>query len=229
MRLGSKAVDTDVSGRGTGTNVVRGGLVLAVALLVGGYLFSRIDDPGTISGSGQAVDAGTDAGAELDPAGAEATVDDTGAAMGDTGATGAADATTATNPDGSAMTSVAGTSQADDTATTASTAPALREPAQVTVIVLNGSEESGIAALGTEKATTAGYKTLVAKNADETQGSAIYYTDGFEAEATALAQVYGPALETLVEPLDTEDPPSSEIDGADIIVVLGTDGLIPVS
>jgi hypothetical protein len=101
-----------------------------------------------------------------------------------------------------------------------------RPPSEVRVLVLNGSGRQGVAARGTQFFSQAGYDTAEPENAPGPGPSAIVYADGYAEEANAAAVALGldPAL--VVRPLDPAAPPIADTQGANLVVVAGTDGLI---
>ncbi len=231
--------EQDRRARYGGTDLFRGVIVVLLALVVGGYLLTRsLDAP-----SGEdtvAADNGTETGDELDggdeegldpaapeeaEAGADGVVDD--GSMDDGSMADGSMAGEATTDQGIGDQAVGDTT--DDTTTT--TASAARPPGEVTVQVLNATDRSGIAGQGTDLLSLAGYSTIPAGNAVEPQESGIYYSEGYEAEALAVAETLGTGLESLVGPLDSTAPLSddpADAGLADIVVVLGTDDAIPI-
>ena len=111
----------------------------------------------------------------------------------------------------------------DDTSTTDETlAAAGRSPAETKVIAANGSGVNGAAGELTQTLIATGYVTLEPTNSEVPADTTIvYYTDGWDLEATTLAQTLGldPALS--VQPL----PPTPGFDplDANIAVLLGAD------
>jgi hypothetical protein len=110
--------------------------------------------------------------------------------------------------------------------TTTTTQPAARPPAEVTVLVTNGSGVSGAAAGFTERVSGAGYVTADPSNlrgGERVDASVVYFTEGFEAEAAALAATLSPvpAVAALPEPAPVDD-----LRGASVLLVLGPD-LVP--
>jgi hypothetical protein len=231
--------DEDRRARYGGTDLFRGVIVVLLALVVGGYLLTRSldapsgDDTAAADDGVETVDDPNGGDVEgLDPAapeeaeaGANNVVND-----GSTDDSSMADGSMA----GDAATEQGMGDQAvgetmDDTTTT--TASAVRPPGEVTVQVLNATDRSGIAGQGTDLLSLAGYSTIPAGNAPEPRESGIYYAEGFEAEALAVAETLGTGLDSLVGPLDTtaslsDDP--ADAGKADIVVVLGTDDAIPI-
>ncbi len=138
-------------------------------------------------------------------------------AMNNTAAdTGAVTAGTGT----SAATSAPAGGKAKAPGTTA--APAVRPPGQVTVIVANASGVSGAAAKQTNTLKQAGYKTGPPGNGPkgldltETQVLAV---PGYQAEAKKLATDLGKP--NAVKPLS--NPPPVPLNGANILILLGSD------
>ena len=93
---------------------------------------------------------------------------------------------------------------------------------------MNAGGPQGIAGRATELLQAASYTTSAAKNADVNGPSAIYYVDGFQAEALAVASVFGPGLDDLVQPLDPANPPTADSQESAVIVVVGNDDVIAV-
>lgn len=97
--------------------------------------------------------------------------------------------------------------------TTTTTLPPLRQPEELTVLVLNSTGRSGLAGRTTQQITDEGYQTLPADNFSPTlDTSVVRYPAGLEREAEVLAaQIPDANLELSEE----EDP------AADLVVVLG--------
>ncbi|MDH3679873.1 MAG: LytR C-terminal domain-containing protein [Acidimicrobiia bacterium] len=119
-------------------------------------------------------------------------------------------------------------SDAPDTTTAQATEAAVRAPAEVRVLVLNGAGAKGIAGRGSAVLADAGYDVLAPKNADFLGPSQVLFTDGFEEEAAAIAEVFQVDPVAVVGPLDPADPPIRDTQSASIVVVVGEDGLIDV-
>jgi hypothetical protein len=96
------------------------------------------------------------------------------------------------------------------------------------VLVLNGAGAKGIAGRGSAILQEAGYDVLAPRNANFLGPSKIFYTEGFEDEAAAVAGVYSVDPAAVVAPLDPANPPINDTRQANIVVVVGEDGLIQV-
>ena len=132
--------------------------------------------------------------------------------------------TTIAAPDTSTSTSTTGatTTSTSEQTTTTTTAPSttttipVRGPSEVRVVVLNSIGINGAAGRMTDRLDEAGYQTLTPDDyLPEQDPSRIWYRDGFSAEANVLLDFLPGAL---VEPL----PDESLVEGADIVMVLGT-------
>ncbi|MEM7321766.1 MAG: LytR C-terminal domain-containing protein [Actinomycetota bacterium] len=188
-----------------GTDVFRGSLVILTALVIGGFVITRgLDESSAEDTTAEAV---ADADAADDAAPAEATT---------------TTAVVTTVPETTAPTVA-------ETTAVAPEGPAVRAPSEVKVLVLNGAQTQGIAGRGTEVLQAASYQTGAPKNATTQRPSAIYYIEGYQAEALAVGETFGPGLETLVQPLDPADIPIDDTQAAHIIVVIGADQLLPIS
>ncbi len=106
-------------------------------------------------------------------------------------------------------------------ASTSTTQPA-RSPAQVTVIVLNGTSVSGAAGKFSTAIGSAGYTMLPPGDAaTKIPATQIFFTPGFQREAVAVALAAG-APATLT-PAALPTPPPGDIGAANVVVVVGTD------
>jgi hypothetical protein len=111
----------------------------------------------------------------------------------------------------------------EGTDTTEDTTPASRPPAEVPVIVLNGSGVSGAAGAYSDTLGGLGYQLTDADGANANANvptTQILYAEGFEQEAIAVAAAIGaPSL----VPAPLTEPSPGEIAGASVVVVLGPD------
>lgn len=196
--------------RSASANALRGIAVIAAAVLVGVLLLARgVPDEETVA-------AGPDDGATTSEDTTD-TTDTTEALVTEEEPTESTDGTEVT-PD------TTGTTTPDIT-TTAPAAEA-RPPSEVRVLVLNGSGRQGEAGRGAAYFAEQGYETADPKNAESGGPSAIFFAEGYEAEAEAAAGALNldPAL--VLRPLDPAAPPIADTQGANLIVLAGTDGLI---
>lgn len=109
-----------------------------------------------------------------------------------------------------------------DSSETTETTVAVRSPAEVTVIVLNGTTVNGAAGKYSTALASAGYQMLEAGDAPaKVPASQVYFTAGFEQEAAAVAVAIG-APATLT-PAALPTPPPGEVGAANVVVVIGTD------
>lgn len=209
-------------------SLVRGLLVIATAIAVGAFVLSQGLDDVTVEAVASADEGGAALGA-------------TGELLGDDdGAAGSEDPDPVAEEPGGAgtmgtvgsetsMTTVATEPVADTTSSSAVEQPAepgVRAPAEVPVLVLNGVGTKGIAADGVTVLKNAGYDVLAPRNATTLGPSEVLYLEGFEAEAQAVATVFGADPAAVVVPYDPADPPFDDIRNAMVIVVLGQDGVI---
>lgn len=109
----------------------------------------------------------------------------------------------------------------DPESTTTSTTVALRDPAEVKVLVANGSGTDGAAGGTTDALEALGYVTATPTNAERVPSTIVYFTTGFEAEAEALAAALGATPESV-----TAMPAVAPVDDlqlANVLVHLGPD------
>jgi len=109
----------------------------------------------------------------------------------------------------------------DDGATDTTEAPA-RTPAEVTVIVLNGTTVNGAAGKYSTALGTAGYQMFEPGDAPtKIPTTQVFFTEGFEREAAAVALATGaPAT---VTPAALPTPPPGDVGAANVVVVIGAD------
>lgn len=237
--------DGSLAGR---VGLVRALVLIGVALVIGGLLVFRGLDSGT-----DTVAAGPDANT---PADGEGSVDDAGATPG-SATQGSADdeqnpaalSTASTgSTEGSALTGP-GVSEAPGAGVTSTTAPAAASttvsagssttaapsttaagsPAATTVLVLNAASGKGVAAAGAQVLKDAGYTVMAPKNANGPSKSKILYAKGNQAAAEAVAAVFDVDPAAVVGAFDPAKSPIATIGDADVIVVIGTDGVIKTS
>lgn len=100
--------------------------------------------------------------------------------------------------------------------------PAVRPPAEVTILVANTTDVGGAAATYTQLlGQGSGYQTVEPTNSEESRDTtAVLFVEGFEPEAVQLAEsLANPPPE--VAPLP--DPPPVDPAGAQLVVLLGLD------
>jgi hypothetical protein len=118
------------------------------------------------------------------------------------------------------------TSGLADESTTTSTSTTLpqtgRDPSEVTVIVLNGSGKSGVAKANSATVGTGGFTMKDPTNAPAIVATTtIYYDVGYQAEGIKVADLLGKSTDS-VKPLADASLGGAD-DGANVVVVLGTD------
>ncbi|MFN8015936.1 MAG: LytR C-terminal domain-containing protein [Acidimicrobiia bacterium] len=96
----------------------------------------------------------------------------------------------------SQSTSTTTTSKSTSTSTTTTTlVTGAKKPAEVSVLVLNGSNIAGVASTISQGISKLGYKTLTAGNdTSKDAGTIVYYKAGFEKDAKQLATNVVPGL-----------------------------------
>jgi hypothetical protein len=132
--------------------------------------------------------------------------------------------TTSTSSSTDGSSTDGGTSGTDGDSNSTTSTLGLRSPAEVPLIVLNGSGVSGAAKKYSTALLNKGYTNLTKPDGDNSTlkpaTTAVYYASGFENEASAVASAIG-APATGVAPAPTASP--GDIAGASVVVVLGTD------
>jgi hypothetical protein len=112
---------------------------------------------------------------------------------------------------------------------TGSTAPAqVHDPAQVKVLVLNGSGKSGVAKTGADQLKAANYTTLEPSNSKggTVTASIVYFVAGYDVDAQTVAAKLG-LNASAAQPLPTPLPATiADAQGANIVVIVGTDAPI---
>jgi len=119
----------------------------------------------------------------------------------------------------------------DATTTTASTTtttapPTTQDPASLTVVVLNGSGQVGWAGENVATLAESGYTAEASDAAADGDTTTIYVADpALEVDAAAIAAAIGLPDAAIQPKPDTPLGQTPAADGADIVVVLGTDSL----
>lgn len=109
------------------------------------------------------------------------------------------------------------TTTADGGTTTTTSAVPEKTPAEVAVLVQNGSGRSGAARAMTDSLKAKGYQTLTPADADERSGTVVYFKPDLERECTTVATAVGG--NPTVEPIPDPAPTGSE--NASCVVILG--------
>jgi LytR cell envelope-related transcriptional attenuator len=119
-------------------------------------------------------------------------------------------------------TSKDGTSDTSDDGAETTTTVGAKSPAEVTVIVLNGTSVNGAAGKYSTAIQSAGYQMLVAATATtKTPVTQVFFTPGFEREAAAVA--LAAAAPATVTPTAMPTPPPGEVGTANVVIVIGDD------
>ncbi len=114
------------------------------------------------------------------------------------------------------------------TSTSSTTAPdeepeveevVLRSPAEVKVLVINAARVSGIASQGSDLLSPLGYQMLKPSNGNSVPDSVVFYLEGYEADAAAVAVVLNMG-EAAIAPLP--ESVSFSPGDAHLVAVLGT-------
>ncbi len=122
------------------------------------------------------------------------------------------------SPDDEVTTTTTGEVPLPETTTTTATTGSTNPPAQVSVLVANGSGATGVAGRNADRLGGSGYTKVETTNGSPTATSVVYYASGAQGDATAVAQALGIAT---VQAMPT--PPPVELDGATVLVVVGSD------
>jgi len=203
--------------RGSGqVDLIRGVLVIITAVAIGFFVLTQgLDDTESeaAAAGSPTLEASTDVAQPTDAAsegtGSSSTIDP-------------AAGTVAVDPNASSTT-VEGAMAAT---TTTPAGPEIRAPGDVAVLVLNGEGTKGVAAQGSEVVKAAGYQMLAPKNRDGLGPSQVLYLEGYEAEARSIAELFGPGAAATVAAYSSAASPVADIGAANVVVVMGTDGLI---
>jgi hypothetical protein len=122
-----------------------------------------------------------------------------------------------TTDEASDTTATVGTDTTVATPVTGTTHP----PNEVKLLVLNGAGVVGAAGRATDTLSAAGFAPLEPADAPaRVEATAVYATAGYEADAAAVAAALGaPPTSVAAVP----DPPPADLQGANVLVVLGPD------
>lgn len=210
MTANQRSTNDSSAGRTTGDAALRGALLVGVAVVIGALLLWRGHD------SDATNQAGSAATTTIAPDASGATGDSGATASGETGpvATGNSGAT-ATGPTGPVET--------------------LHSPAEVKVLVANGTGSANGAGNVTARLQPKAYTTLSPANAStsDVAASKVYYREGYSADAKQIARDLGIAepVEAVVEAMPAAPPVTpgraTELAAtANVLVVIGLDGKI---
>jgi hypothetical protein len=223
--------------RSAGGAMLRGLLLILVAVALGVVVLRATDDPAAVADDQPVVVTapvveedrlgrqGTDPAGDDDPTGGvETGADEESATEGDEGS--------ATETEGDDETETGSATEGDDegddetaagSSTTTTTVAGQREPEDVSVLVANGSGVAGLARDLSDQVGAAGYETAEPANISEddaVSSSTVYYADGYEAEAESVAATLSPRPPVAPMP----DPaPVADLRGATVLVVVGPD------
>jgi len=197
-------------------------MLIALALVIGLVLMAfALDDPQTVvSGDDNAAadDNADDSSDDSSDSGDSAVdaVDPTGT-DDQTDATIPEDTTTETIPE-----------EPLDTGTA-------RDPAEVNVLIANGTGGKGVAGAVADKLKAKNYIAAVS-NAPSTAEAVIYYRVGYDADARAVAEVLGappdiitPAPGDGTLPVAQEAKDDGRLTAANVVVIIGADNNVPTS
>lgn len=126
--------------------------------------------------------------------------------------------TAAPDNDRTTTTTVATGGAVEETTTTA--VGIANPPANVSVVVANGSGATGLAATNADKLETAGYTKVETTNTSTTATSSVYYAAGAQGDAQAIATALGFDQSTVAAMPAT---PPVDLAGATVLVVVGSD------
>ncbi len=218
---GHHAADDGSLARSTGGAAARGAMLIALALVIGLVLMAfALDDQGSEITSG---DSASDSDTTTDTSGTGGTDADTGDG-------------TDTDP-GTSDTAVdvvdPGDTAAPETIPEVPEGDGPRPPAEVNILVANGTGGRGIAGSLADKLIADGYIAKAA-NAPSTAAGIIYYRQGYADDARAVATILGAPPDILTQaPGDgtIAVAPEAVADGrltdANVIVIVGADNAVP--
>lgn len=95
---------------------------------------------------------------------------------------------------------------------------AARPPAEVTVLVANGAQVQGAASKLSTQIAGGGFTMTSPANAAPVPTSSVYFAEGYEADARAVAALLTPAPPVALMP---SPPPVDDLRGAQVVVVQG--------
>lgn len=135
--------------------------------------------------------------------------------------------TTTTAPTTTGPATTAPTTAPTTASTTTTTAPdGPRPPAEVQVLVLNGTTREGVAVANSQKLDVADYQTPEEGNTAPRPNTTIFFDPGYEADARAVQQALAvpAAFEAMPDRIiDADRQNVAASDDVDIVVILGED------
>ena len=200
----------------TGNAATKGLALIAVAVVIGFLLLWQ----GGVGGDGGAVATAVD----------DSSNDDEGTGDQDTDSSDETDGAADDNGDGSGDDGATDDGSGDDTTTdtTLPVTPTTRPLGEVKVAVANGVGVGGLAGERSQLLTTAGFVTVAVNAAANTEISAVFYVEGYELEAEAVAVdlgATGAVLRPVTDPATLVADPAA-VEDFHIYVVLGADRVL---
>ncbi len=225
MTNGFHAADDGSLARSTGGAAARGAMLIALAIIIGIVLLMfALNDPETeVASDGDDIEAVAEDGEAAD-----------GADNSDGNADGAG--VEAVDPADEPTGTIDDTADAEVIPEEPIEATGVaRPPSEVNVVVANGVGTSGIAGAAADVLIADGY-IGVAADAPSTQTSVIIYREGFDADAREVATILGTTPD-IIQPVGADGSVpinQNAIDdgraaAANVVVIIGTDGVIPTS
>lgn len=219
------AADDGSLARSTGGAAARGAMLIALAVVIGLVLLAFVlDDPSTVV-------AGTDDAVEQTEETDDSSSDDADA-TGD-------DAVNVGTPDESADDQQPAVIPEDeDVPVIETTVPTgdTRVPAEVNILAANGTGGRGVAGAVANQLIARGYIAEASNTGTtNTEASIVYYREGYANDARAVAEILGSTAE-LLQPVPADGVVNvasnaiedGRLDRANVVVIVGTDGRIPV-
>ena len=119
---------------------------------------------------------------------------------------------------GTTNTTAASSDSGSSSTTSTTAANPIKPPAQVAVLVLNGSGRPGAATTQSNALKAKGYQTLIPADATHRTGNIVYFKPGFDRECTTVAASVDGAPKVEAIP----SPPPTGSDTANCVVILGS-------
>ena len=219
---GYHAADDGSLARSTGGAAARGAMLIALALAIGLLLMTfALDDPQTEITATDGTDQTDDA---VD--GTDDTTEDGGV--------------NAVDPGDAVDGSVPPATIAEDDTPTPTIADSVppgeaHDPAEVNILVANGTGGKGVAGTISDKLKAKSYIANAA-NAPSTAEAVIYYRIGYDADARLVAEILGAGADIIKQapgdgtlPVAQDAKDDGRLTAANVVVIIGADNNIPVS